>query len=122
MYIDMNFDGLKDDVLSMMAGEDVSVNTGSFSNDMATFHTKDDVLTLMIHLGYLSYDFDNKCVRIPNNEILGEYVTAVAVSEWGEVSKALENSFETLKAIWQKRPRQVEEGIGQAHFETSHLQ
>lgn len=122
MYIDMNFEGLKDDVLSMIAGESVPVNTGSFSNDMTTFHTKDDVLTLLIHLGYLSYDFYNKCVYIPNNEIRGEYVTAVSVSHWGEVSKALKNSAETLKAIWQKQPQQVAEGIEQAHFENSHLQ
>lgn len=122
MYIDMNFEGLKDDVLSMIAGEYVSVNTGSFSNDMTTFHTKDDVLTLLIHLGYLGYDFNNKCVYIPNNEIRGEYVTAVSVSQWGEVSKSLKHSSETLQAIWQKRPSQVAEGIAQAHFETSHLQ
>ncbi len=60
IYIDMNFEGLKDDVLSMLAGERVPVNTGSFSNDMTTFHTEDDVLTLLIHLGYLGYDFYNK--------------------------------------------------------------
>ncbi len=122
MHIDMNFEGLKDDVLSMIAGEAVSVNTGSFSNDMTTFHSKDDVLTLLIHLGYLGYDFYHKCVFIPNNEIRGEYVTAVSVSQWGEVSKALKRSAETLQAIWQKKPQQVAEGIAQAHFETSHLQ
>lgn len=121
-YIDMNFDGLKDDVLSMMAGETVPVNTGSFSNDMTTFHNEDDVLTLLIHLGYLAYDFEQKCVFIPNNEIRGEYVNAVSVSNWGEVSKALKNSADTLNAIWQNRPEQVVEGIEQAHFETSHLQ
>lgn len=122
MYIDMNFEGLKDDVLSMMAGEFVPVNTGSFSNDMTTFHTKDDVLTLLIHLGYLGYNFNNKYVYIPNNEIRGEYVTAVSVSQWGEVSKSLKHSAETLQAIWQKRPSQVAQGVAQAHFETSHLQ
>lgn len=122
MYIDMNFEGLKDDVLSMIAGESVLVDARSFTNDMSTFHTKDDVLTLLIHLGYLRYDFQNKCVSIPNNEIRGEYVTAVSVSQWGEVSRALKNSAETLKAIWQNRPKQVAEGIQQAHFETSHLQ
>ena len=78
MYIDMNFEGLRDDVLSMMAGEQVPVNTGSFSNDMTTFHTKDDVLTLLIHLGYLGYDFDHKCVFIPNHEIRGEFVKAAS--------------------------------------------
>ena len=58
IYIDMNFDGLREDVLSMMAGESVPVNTGSFINDMATFRTEDDVLTLLIHLGYLAYDYE----------------------------------------------------------------
>lgn len=121
-YIDLNFDNLKDDVISMMAGERVPVNTGSFTNDMATFRTEDDVLTLLIHLGYLGYDCANKCVFIPNSEVRAEYVNAVSVSDWGEVSKALKNSADTLNAIWQKRPRQVAEGIQTAHFETSHIQ
>ena len=122
IYIDMNFDGLKDDVLSMIAGEKVPVNTGSFTNDMTTFRTEDDVLTLLIHLGYLGYDYAEKCVFIPNNEIRSEYVNAVSVSDWGEVSKALKNSADILNAIWQKRPEQVAEGMRQAHFETSHIQ
>lgn len=121
MYIDMNFEGLRDDVLSMMAGEKVPVNTGSFCNDMTTFRTEDDVLTLLVHLGYLSYDFYYESVFIPNNEIRKEYMNAVSVSEWGEVSKALKHSADTLNAIWQGRTKQVAEGIRQAHFETSHL-
>ena len=71
IYIDMNYEGLKDDVLSMIAGEKVSVNTGSFTNDMTTFNSKDDVLTLLIHLGYLAYDFSDKQVYIPNGEVKG---------------------------------------------------
>ena len=122
VYIDMNFEELKDDVLSMIAGESVPVNTGSFTNDMATFHMEDDVLTLLIHLGYLAYDYDNKTVQIPNSEVRAEYVNSVSVSDWGEVSKGLKNSADTLNAIWQKRPQQVAEGIRQAHFETSHIQ
>lgn len=57
--------------------------------DMTTFRTEDDVLTLLIHLGYLSYDNINKCVFIPNEEVRSEYINAVSVSDWGEVSKAL---------------------------------
>lgn len=121
-YIDMNFDGLKDDVLSMMAGEMVPVNTGSFSNDMTTFHSEDDVLTLLIHLGYLGYDFSHKSVFIPNNEIRGEFVNAVSVSQWGEVSKTLKNSADLLNAIWRKDEEKVAAYMEQAHFETSHLQ
>ena len=122
VYIDMNFEGLRDDVLSMIAGERVPVNTGSFSNDMITFRTEDDVLTLLVHLGYLGYDEEHKNVFIPNNEVRAEYVNAVSVSDWGEISRALKNSADTLNAIWQMRPLQVAEGIRQAHFETSHLQ
>lgn len=122
IYIDMNFEGLKDDVLSMIAGNSVPVNIGSFANDMSTFHTEDDVLTLLIHLGYVAYDYDNKTVHIPNNEVRAEYVNSVSASDWGEVSKALKNSADTLEAIWQKRPKQVAEAVRQAHFETSHIQ
>lgn len=121
-YIDMNFEELRDDVLSMMAGERISVNTKSFSNDMTTFQSKDDVLTLLVHLGYLGYDSVEEMVFIPNNEIRMEYANAVSVSEWGEVSKALKNSANTLRAIWEKRSDLVVQGIEQAHFETSHLQ
>ena len=92
----MNFDGLRDDVLSMLSGESVAVNTGSFSNDMTTFHTEDDVLTLLVHLGYLAYDEKNKCVYIPNSEVRTEYVNAVSASDWGEISEALKNSADMV--------------------------
>jgi hypothetical protein len=54
VYIQMNFDGLREKVVDMIAGEKVSVNTGKFQNDMSTFNSADDVLTLLIHLGYLT--------------------------------------------------------------------
>ena len=122
VYIDMNFEHLKDDVLSMIAGESVAVNTESFTNDMATFRTEDDVLTLLIHLGYLAYDDKTKTVKIPNSEIRAEYVNTVSVSDWGTVSKALKDSADTLDAIWQGREEQVAKAIEQAQFETSHIQ
>ena len=121
-YIDMNFDGLKDDVLCMLAGESIPVNTGSFTNDMTTFRNENDVLTLLIHLGYLGYDEKNKLVFIPNNEVRTEYINAVSSSDWGEISMALRNSADTLNAIWKNRPEQVAENIKKAHFETSHIQ
>ena len=121
-YIDMNFEGLKDDVLSMLAGNAIPVNIGSFANDMATFHTEDDVLTLLIHLGYVSYNYDTKMIHIPNEEVRAEYANSISASDWGEVSKSLKNSAETLEAIWQNRPKQVAQAIQQAHFETSYIQ
>ena len=93
-----------------------------FYIDMNFEALKDDVLTLLIHLGYLGYDFSYKEVFIPNSEVRGEYINAVAASQWGEVSKALKNSSDTLQAIWKKYPEKVAEGIEQAHFETAHIQ
>ena len=122
IYIDMNFEGLKDDILSMLAGKSVPVNIGSFANDMATFHSEDDVLTLLIHLGYAAYDYDSKTVKIPNEEVRAEYVNSVSASDWGEGSRSLKDSANTLEAIWQGRESQVAEAIRQAHFETSHIQ
>ena len=76
IYIDMNFEGLRDDVLRMIAGEAVPVNTGIFTNDMITFRIKDDVLTLLIHLGYLGYHYAEKTVFIPNNDIRLKFICA----------------------------------------------
>ena len=56
VYIQMDMDGLKDAVVEMIAGNSVRISTGTFSNDMTTFAGKDDVLTLLVHLGYLTYD------------------------------------------------------------------
>ena len=53
IYIQMNMDGLKDAVVEMLAGGSIPINIGTFSNDMTTFATRDDVLTLLVHLGYL---------------------------------------------------------------------
>ena len=91
MYIDMNYEGLKDDVLSMLAGEKVPVNTGSFVNDMVSLHNEDDVLTLLIHLGYLGYDFDHESVFIPNNEIKKEFATAISTSRSEEHTSELQS-------------------------------
>lgn len=122
IYIDMNFDGLRDDILKMMAGEETIVNVGSFANDMTTFSRKDDVITLLIHLGYLGYHFETKRAFIPNNEIMLEYADSVAMSDWGEVSNALSMSQKTLEAIWNRQEDKVAEFIANAHVETSHLQ
>ena len=68
-YIQLNFDGLKDKITLMLTGEKVSIETRSFTNDMTTFNSADDVLTLLVHLGYLTYDFEDASVRIPNKEV-----------------------------------------------------
>ena len=82
IYIQMDMDGLKDSVVRMLAGESVSINIGTFSNDMTTFATKDDILTLLVHLGYLTYNVTDQTVRIPNKEVSQEYVNAISTMNW----------------------------------------
>ena len=78
IYIQMDMDGLQDSVVRMLAGESVSINIGTFSNDMTTFATKDDILTLLVHLGYLTYDSIRETAAIPNKEVSQEYVNAIS--------------------------------------------
>lgn len=72
-YINMNMGDLQSDILKLIAGERLKVNVSKFHNDFQTFHSKDDVLTLLVHLGYLAYDKKDKRVRIPNEEVRYEF-------------------------------------------------
>ncbi len=72
----MDFDGLRLDIIQMLAGESVKINILSFQNDVRNFGTKDDVLTLLVHIGYLGYHSETKEAFIPNKEIMGEFENA----------------------------------------------
>ena len=96
----MDMDGLQDAVVRMLAGEAVKVNTGTFSNDMTTFASKDDVLTLLVHLGYLTYNGIDETVTIPNKEVSQEYVNAISTMSWHGVMDSVEASRKLLEALW----------------------
>ncbi|WP_442877815.1 PD-(D/E)XK nuclease domain-containing protein [Clostridium sp.] len=121
-YICMNFEGLKDDIVRMLAGESVQINIGTFSNDMTTFQGKDDVLTLLVHLGYLSYHWTDKTVSIPNKEVSQEYINAISTMDWTEVICSVENSKKLLEALWRMDEETVARGVEQAHLEFAALQ
>lgn len=95
-YITQNFDGLKDAVIKMIAGESVPVNVLGFSNDLDSFQNRDEVITALIHLGYLTYVDGN--VKIPNKELREEFTNTVKKLPWGVVSGLLNRSRELLKA------------------------
>ena len=122
MYMDMNYDGLKETIISLMSGERARVNTKHFANDMTTFNNKDDVLTLLIHLGYLGYDMKSSSVFVPNNEIMIEYGNAVSVGGWDKITEAVKKSEDLLESTLNKDEEAVAKGIEAAHLETSHLQ
>ncbi len=72
-YIGLDIDGISEDVIKLTSKERIRVNTENFQNDTTSFKSKDDVLTLMIHLGYLTYSEDDGKAWIPNNEVMLEY-------------------------------------------------
>jgi len=121
IYIDMNFDGLKDDVVKLLAGEHVPVQTSSFQNDMTTFKSKDDVLTLLIHLGYLGYNSEDRSCFIPNKEVTDSFINSIRNSDWQETTKALLNSQALLEATWNRDEESVAKYIEEAHLDTSIL-
>ncbi|WP_296879961.1 AAA family ATPase, partial [Thomasclavelia sp.] len=121
VYIDMNFDGLKDDIVKLLAGENVPVQTSSFQNDMTTLKSKDDVLTLLIHLGYLGYSYSNQVCYIPNKEVIDSFVNSIRNSDWKETTKAVLNSQKLLEATWNQDEEMVAKYIEEAHLDTSIL-
>ena len=122
IYIQLNFEGLKDAVITMLAGNRVPVNIGTFSNDMTTMQGKDDVLTLLVHLGYLSYRWRDKTVSIPNKEVSQEFINAISTMNWHEVMDSINTSRKLLQALWKMDAETVAEGIDKAHQEISILQ
>ena len=114
-YIDWNFDGLKEDVTVLMNGGRVKIDVTGYQNDMTTFHSKDDILTMLIHLGYLSYDRDNKEIFIPNKEVLDVFKTSTKSQDWVMTFRALENSRKLLEATWKCDEETVADLIETAH-------
>ena len=121
IYIEMNFDGLKDTIIELLAGGKAVVDTTTFSNDMITFETRDDVLTLLIHLGYLTYDFYTKEVSIPNYEISEQFASTIKVMGWSEVADSLRSSDELLKATLNCNEEKVAKLIDKAHSDNTSI-
>ena len=121
IYIEMNFDGLKDSIIEMLAGNHIRLNIATFQNDMTTFQSKDDVMTLLIHLGYLAYDFKTQEVFIPNYEVSREFANAIQGSGWENVINALKESEKLLQATWDLDSNAVADALQRTHLETSIL-
>ena len=120
-YIQMNFDGLKDDIIKMLSGIPVPVNTTAFQNDMHIINSRNDVLTVLIHLGYLAYDrATNKC-HIPNKEVADEMNNAVSATEWSRLIEAINASQFLLESTVAGNEQAVAQGIEQAHDENTSI-
>lgn len=118
-YIGINEDGLKDAIIAMLGGIRCKINTRTFQNDMSNIKSKDDVLTLLVHLGYLAYDSVNKEVYIPNQEVADEFKNAVEYSGWQGVSAALQASEELLDATIHGETEIVAKALDEVHMENT---
>ena len=117
-YIKMNLDGLKDSVALMIDGGSVKVDISTYQNDMTTFTCRDDVLALLINLGYLKYDMASGTVSVPNREIMEEFRSSTKSKEWVETFKSFHISCDLLDAIWAGDSEKTASLIELAHDRT----
>ena len=120
-YINMNFEGLKDDIIRMLAGGRCKVRTSGFQNDMSIINTKDDVFTVLIHLGYLSFDRTRNECYIPNLEVSGEMESAVISNKWTHVVDTLQQSERLLQVTLDGDEEAVAQGVDAVHDENTSI-
>lgn len=115
--INMDFDGLKTAVIEMLAGGEVAVDVSSFQNDVSSFSDKDDILTYLIHLGYLGYNQERETAFIPNEEIRQELILATKRKKWNELITFEKESEQLLKDTLQMNGKAVAKEIEKIHME-----
>ena len=114
-FITMNYEGLKDDILTMLSGGKVPVNTMTFQNDFSVIGSKDEALSALIHLGYLGYDWERKRAYIPNYEVATAFDAAIQTGEWKAIAKSISKCDELLWATIDGEADKVAEIIELAH-------
>ncbi len=120
-FICRNDDGLRDTIVRLLAGEKKVIDSSTFINDMITFNSQDDVLTLLVHLGYLTFDFNTKEVSIPNYEVSEQFASTIKITDWSEVSKSLKASDELLNATLRGDSETVAKLISDSHKENTSI-
>ena len=120
-YINRNFEGLKDDIIYMLGGGCCSVDPSGFENDPSIIRTKDDALTILIHLGYLAYNMAKKQCYIPNKEVRQEMEKAVKACNWEHLNKALNASEKLFADTLDMNEEAVAKGIELAHDEETSI-
>ncbi len=113
--VNMNYDGLKRAVITMLSGSEVKVDVRTFKNDTVSFESKDDVMTYLIHLGYLAYNKNKKTAFIPNEEIREEMAYAVRKKSWKEMIAFTKRSNAVIEAVINEESSLVAEKIEEIH-------
>jgi len=113
--INMDFDGLKSAVIEILAGGSVEIDVTSFQNDTVNFEDKDDILTYLIHLGYLAYNQKREMAFVPNEEIREELFRAIKKKKWNEFIEFQQKSLELLEATLELDSVRVAAEIEEIH-------
>lgn len=116
-YINMDFDGLGKAVEELLAGTPLPLEASSFQNDPRILQSKDDVLTLLVHYGYLSYDPETEMIRIPNEEIRTEFARAIRRVTHDETIRRVRESDQLLLDTIERNEKAVAEQIEKIHSE-----
>ena len=116
-YISLDFDGMSKTVAQLLGGVAVPVDTSGFANDIVTFRDRDDVLTLLIHLGYLAYDRETKTARIPNEEIRLEFAKSIRRVKRDETIRRVRESDQLIADTVQGNAQAVAAQIEKIHAE-----
>ncbi len=119
MYIAMDFDGLRQLIVDMLGGQRCNIDVESFQNDITSFNSADDVVTLLIHMGYMAYDNKIKKVFIPNDEVRSTFLRAIKNDGWEEVIRAISASEALLKATLAMDEQAVAQMIQEVHMKSS---
>ena len=114
--IGMDYDGLKSAIIEMLSGVEVKVNTATFKNDPAKIKSKDDVITYLIHLGYLAYNEEDGKAFVPNEEIRQELSIAAESSNWDDMLSFAQESERLVKATVRCDEKEVVAAIEKIHM------
>ncbi len=114
-YIDRDEDGLREAIVQMLAGKQIKLDVETFQNDMTSIRGKDDILTLLVHLGYLVYSYDSEAVSIPNEEVRREFIRAVKGGKRTELANLIKNSELLLEQTIHMDETAVAAAIERAH-------
>ena len=120
-YIMMNFDGLRDTIGALLVGQEERVDVLRFTNDIHSVNSRDAVLALLIHLGYLSYNRDNRTCRIPNQEVRQEFERTIQDTGWEIIASAINNSEQLLKDTLAGNEEAIAKAIEIVHQENTSI-
>ena len=114
-YINLDSNGLQADLIQMIGGNEMPVDTSTFQNDMTSVQSRDDVLSLLIHLGYLAYDEKKNKVRIPNEEIRKEFISTVRSDSHKVTNRIIMNSDQLIVDTIEGNEEAVAKALEDAH-------